>query len=134
MLRDSQPAAIQAAIVGLEPDVVLLDGGDGGGYGDSWVNAAWMRERSRPIPVIMFTAHTRELAEAQLGVSERSKSAAFVGFSPSRSTFDPGRNGGSRFEDSTAVPRFISRSAAPMIGQSLGGLIAVPPARVLMCS
>ena len=82
VLRDSQPAVIHAAIERLEPDVVLLDGGDGGGYGDSWVNAAWMRERSRPIPVIMFTAHTRELAEAQLGVSERSKSAAFVGFLP----------------------------------------------------
>jgi CheY-like chemotaxis protein len=44
------------------------------------MNAAWMRGRSRPIPVIMFTAHTSELAEAKLGVSERSKKAAFVGF------------------------------------------------------
>jgi CheY-like chemotaxis protein len=79
-LCDSQPAVIHAER--LEPDVVLLDGGDGRGYGDSWVYAAWMRERSRPIPVIMFTAHTRELAEARLGVSERSKSAAFVGFLP----------------------------------------------------
>ena len=82
VLRDSQPAVIHAEIARLEPDVVLLDGGDGGSYGDSWVYAAWMRERSRPIPVIMFTAHTRELAEARLGVSERSKSAAFRGFSP----------------------------------------------------
>ena len=41
-----------------------------------------MRERSRPIPVIMFTGHAPELAEPQLGVSERSKSAAFVGFLP----------------------------------------------------
>jgi hypothetical protein len=30
----------------------------------------------------MFTAHTRELAEAQMGVSERNKNAAFVGFLP----------------------------------------------------
>jgi CheY-like chemotaxis protein len=30
--------------------------------------------------VIMFTAHTREFAEAQLGESERSQSAAFVGY------------------------------------------------------
>ena len=42
--------------------------------------AASMRVRSRPIPVIMFTAHTNDLAEAQMGVSERSKKAAFVGF------------------------------------------------------
>src|ERR1700730_15190502 len=82
VLCDSRPAVMYAEIARLEPDVVLLDGGDGGGYGDSWVNAAWMRERSRPIPVIMFTAHTTELAEGQLGVSERSKSAGFVGFLP----------------------------------------------------
>ena len=81
-LRDAHPAAIQAAVARLEPDVVLLDGGDGRDYGESWLNAVWMRERTRPIPVIMFTAHARELAEAQLGVSERSKSAAFVGFLP----------------------------------------------------
>jgi DNA-binding response OmpR family regulator len=81
-LRDARPATIQAEIARLEPDVVLLDGGDGRDYGYSWLNAAWMRERTRPIPVIMFTARARELAEAQLGVSERSKSAAFVGFLP----------------------------------------------------
>jgi DNA-binding response OmpR family regulator len=81
-LRDAQPAAILAEVKRLEPDVVLLDGGDGLDYGYSWLNATWMRERSRPIPVIMFTAHTRELAEAQLGTSERSKSAGFVGFLP----------------------------------------------------
>jgi DNA-binding NtrC family response regulator len=79
-LGDSEPAVIHAEIARLEPDVVLLDGGEGVGYGASWVNAAWMRERSRPIPVIMFTAHTNDLAEAQMGVSERSKKAAFVGF------------------------------------------------------
>src|ERR1700726_4819377 len=67
VLRDSRPDVMYAEMAHLEPDVVLLDGGHGGGYGDSWVNAAWMRERSRPIPVIMFTARTRELAEAQLG-------------------------------------------------------------------
>jgi CheY-like chemotaxis protein len=81
-LRDAHPGAIQAEVARLEPDVVLLDGSEGRDYGYSWINAAWMRKRSRPIPVIMFTAHTTELAEAQLGVSERSKSAAFVGFLP----------------------------------------------------
>jgi CheY-like chemotaxis protein len=82
VLRDSEPAVIHAEIARLEPDVVLLDGGDGREYGYSWLSAAWMRERPRPIPVIMFTAHAMELAEAQLGASERSKSAAFVGFLP----------------------------------------------------
>jgi CheY-like chemotaxis protein len=81
-LGDALAAVIQTEVARLEPDVVLLDGSDGVGYGYSWVNAAWMRERSRPIPVIMFTAHTGELAEAQMGVSERSKKAVFVGFLP----------------------------------------------------
>ena len=81
-LGDSEPAVIHAEIARLEPDVVLLDGGEGVGYGASWVNAAWMRERTRPIPVIMFTAHLAELAEAQIGFSERSKEAAFAGFLP----------------------------------------------------
>jgi DNA-binding NtrC family response regulator len=79
-LRDAHPAIIQAEVARLEPDVVLLDGGEGSGYGYSWMNAAWMRERSRPIPVIMFTGHSTELAEAQIGLSERSRKAAFVGF------------------------------------------------------
>jgi FixJ family two-component response regulator len=30
--------------------------------------------------VIMFTAHSRELIEAQMGVTERSKHAGFAGF------------------------------------------------------
>jgi DNA-binding response OmpR family regulator len=79
-LGDAKPAVIQAEVARLEPDVVLLDGGDGAGYGYSWIHAAWLGERSRPIAVIMFTAHTKELAEAQIRVSERSKKAAFVGF------------------------------------------------------
>ncbi len=81
-LVDVQPGAIQAEVERLEPDVVLLDGSDRVGYGFSWSNAAWLRERSRPIDVIMFTAHARELAEAQMGISERSKKAAFAGFLP----------------------------------------------------
>jgi DNA-binding response OmpR family regulator len=79
-LADAHPGRIQAEVARLEPDLVLLDGGEGSGYGYSWLNAAWMHERSRPIPVIMFTGHSSALAEAQIGLSERSKHAAFVGF------------------------------------------------------
>jgi len=81
-LSRTEPALIHAEVARLEPDVVLLDGSGGVSYGFSWMNAAWMRERSRPIPVIMFTAHAAELAEAQMGVTERSKKAAFVGVLP----------------------------------------------------
>jgi DNA-binding response OmpR family regulator len=122
VLRDSQPAVIHAEIARLEPDVVLLDGGDGGGYGASWVNAAWMRERSRPIPVIMFTAYTRELAEAQLGLSDRSKSAAFLGFLPEPFDLRVLVETVARVvEEPAAVRALLGRSGAPVIGQSLEG-------------
>jgi DNA-binding NtrC family response regulator len=77
-LRNAQLTAIQAEIARVEPDVVLLDG-DGRDYGYSWVNAAWMRQRNRPIPVIMFTAHAEALIEAEMAVSDRARNAAFVG-------------------------------------------------------
>jgi DNA-binding NtrC family response regulator len=79
-LVDAQATAICDEVARLEPDVVLLDGWDKAGYGQSWTNAAWLHERGRPIAVIMFTAHAQELAEAQLGQSERSQRAAFMGF------------------------------------------------------
>jgi DNA-binding NtrC family response regulator len=79
-LVDAHTAAIRDEVARLEPDVVLLDGGDGAGYGQSWKSAAWLHERGRPIDVIMFTAHARELAEGRLGESERSQRAAFAGF------------------------------------------------------
>jgi DNA-binding response OmpR family regulator len=65
-LGDAQSSVVQAEVARLEPDVVLLDGSCGEGYGTPWVNAAWMRERTPPIPVIMCTAHLTELAEARL--------------------------------------------------------------------
>ena len=79
-LVDPQPVAIRRMVARLEPDVVLLAGGDAAGYGQSWSTAAWLHARERPIGVIMFTAHARDLAEAQLGASGRSQGAAFVGF------------------------------------------------------
>jgi two-component system, NtrC family, nitrogen regulation response regulator NtrX len=82
-LRDARPDVIQAEIARLEPDVVLLDGSsETDGYGSSWESAAWLHGRTRRVPVIMFTANTTELIEAQVQVSERSKHAAFAGFLP----------------------------------------------------
>jgi two-component system, NtrC family, nitrogen regulation response regulator NtrX len=79
-LADARPAAIWEMVGRVEPDVMLLDGGDAAGYGESWDSAAKLNERSRPIAVIMFTAHAREFAEAELGETLRSQKAAFVGF------------------------------------------------------
>jgi CheY-like chemotaxis protein len=78
-LSDVQLAAIQAAVARLEPNVVLLDGASPAEYGQSWCTAAWLSERDRPIPIVMFTGHSLDLAEAQLGESVRSQRAAFAG-------------------------------------------------------
>jgi CheY-like chemotaxis protein len=78
-LLDVQLAAIQAAVARLEPNVVVLDGANPTGYGQSWCAAAWLNERDRRTPVVMFTGHARDLAEAQLGESARSQRAAFAG-------------------------------------------------------
>jgi CheY-like chemotaxis protein len=63
----------------LGPDVVRLDGANPTEYGQSWCTAAWLNERDRRTPVVMFTAHAQDLAEAQLGESARSRRAAFAG-------------------------------------------------------
>jgi DNA-binding NtrC family response regulator len=79
-LGNTSSDAIRAAVNRLEPDVVLLDGSDKFGYSDSWATAAWLHERARPVAVLMFTSHATDLAEGQLGETERSQRAAFVGF------------------------------------------------------
>jgi DNA-binding NtrC family response regulator len=78
-LLDVQLAAIQTAVARLDPGVVLLDGATSAGYGQSWCTAAWLNERDRRTRVVMFTGHARDLAEAQLGESARSRRAAFAG-------------------------------------------------------
>jgi CheY-like chemotaxis protein len=78
-LLDPRSGAIRAEVACLEPDVVLLDGPGGTGYGSSWTDAVWLHEREHPIPVIMFTGHAGDLAEARCGASERSQRAAFAG-------------------------------------------------------
>jgi CheY-like chemotaxis protein len=81
-LADTRPAAIHQEVARLEPDVVLLDGGDRAGSGESWAQGAWLHERTRPIAVIMFTSHIRDLQQAQRGESECSQRASFVGVLP----------------------------------------------------
>jgi DNA-binding NtrC family response regulator len=76
-----QPAAtlIRGYVRRLRPDVILLDSNELGGYGPAWNLAVWLHKRHQRIRVIMFTVHAADVAEAQLGESERSKSAAFAG-------------------------------------------------------
>lgn len=71
--------AIAGAVGSLEPDAVLLDGeSHNATYGTSWLAAAKLAERPRPVPVIMFTAHGADLAEARAGESPRAAAARFA--------------------------------------------------------
>ena len=80
VLSDMSPDAIAAAIGIHEPDAVLLDGdSDVLGYGNSWAEAAQLSRRARRVPVIMFTAHAPDIAEARLAETDRSRDAAFAG-------------------------------------------------------
>jgi DNA-binding NtrC family response regulator len=68
--------SIQRAVGRLEPDVVLLDGVPGKEYG-SWESAAWIEQRSRYLPVVMFSAHHLDVMEATEGLSQRAREAGF---------------------------------------------------------
>lgn len=62
----------------LEPDVILLDGRAPASYGGSWELAARIRMQSRHVPVVMFTGHRADAAEAEAGSSERAARAGFT--------------------------------------------------------
>lgn len=79
-LANTQLCSVEDEVESLEPNLVLLDGSDSGGYGQSWSVAAWLRARVPAIPVIMFTAHATELFEARLSATDRSQQAGFVDF------------------------------------------------------
>jgi len=76
-LTDMRSDAIRIAVGRQEPDCVLLDGASSADFGESWLNAAWMQTRRRPIPVIMFTADAPAVREARELVSGRSRAARF---------------------------------------------------------
>lgn len=62
----------------LEPDCVLLDSTSATDYGDSWRMAATLRQRHRPVPVVMFSAHREAVVEAREHATERVAAADFA--------------------------------------------------------
>ena len=82
VLKDSRIEAIEETVVRVQPACILLDGGIGGGYGDSWESAAALKGRIPPVPVVMFTAHASAVAEAVDNTSERSQAAGFAAVLP----------------------------------------------------
>jgi CheY-like chemotaxis protein len=78
LLYDLEDDALLRTVGRFEPDCVLLDSSTSAAYGASWATAASLALRERAIPVVMFTAHTLDAAEAREGVSSRAKAADFV--------------------------------------------------------
>ena len=79
VITDLTTEAIAAAVGSLEPDAIVLDGQSRiEGYGTSWLEAASLADRSRAVPVIMFTAHVADLQEARDGASPRVAAARFA--------------------------------------------------------
>jgi CheY-like chemotaxis protein len=70
--------AVRAAIGRIEPDCILLDGAEAVEYAEAWATAADVRHRPRPIPTVMFTAHSMDAAEASQATSERAIEAGFA--------------------------------------------------------
>ena len=73
------PELLHTAVDRLEPACVLLDGAGRGEYGQSWLDAAWLHERARPVPVLMFSADGAAVGEVREGISARSRAAGFAG-------------------------------------------------------
>jgi len=73
-------ALIGAAVERWQPRLVILDGEvRDTGEGRSWDDAVAIRRAHPEIPVVMFSAHTDDIAEARAGVTERSRAASFAG-------------------------------------------------------
>ena len=69
--------ALLRAVGRIEPDVILLDSASASDYGDSWKLAATISHRRRNVFLVMFTAHTADVAEAGTG-SARAQAAGFA--------------------------------------------------------
>jgi len=76
-LQQISDETVRAAVGRLEPDCILLDGVEAVEYAEAWATAAEVSHRSRPIPTVMFTAHSTDAAEASLATSERAVAAGF---------------------------------------------------------
>lgn len=77
-LDSTDHEAIASAVNRYEPDCVLLDSASRPAFGESWSEAAYLAQRPRSVPTIMFTAHTQDAKEARDGTSDRAQAADFA--------------------------------------------------------
>jgi CheY-like chemotaxis protein len=81
-IYEGSSEVLARAVGMLEPDCVLLDGGTREEFGSGWTDAAALHTRRRPVPVVMFTAHALDVAEAEQGTTERARGAGFAAVLP----------------------------------------------------
>lgn len=73
-------AQIASAVERWRPGCVILDGAlPAGGGGRSWDDAVAIRRSHPSLPVLMFSADSAAVAEANAGTSKRSRAAGFAG-------------------------------------------------------
>jgi CheY-like chemotaxis protein len=86
-LYATEAVLVLEAVGRLEPDCVLLDStGATRDFGTSWDLAEHLARRERPVPVVMLTAHSAAVQEAQAHESPRSQAAALAGIVSKPST------------------------------------------------
>jgi len=78
VLTTTDHDSIAAEVGRLEPDCILLDGTGPVDFGGGWDMAAYLADRSRRVPTVMFTAHSLAVREARRGTSHRAQAAGFA--------------------------------------------------------
>jgi len=73
---------VRKAIDQIQPDCVLIDGGDLRHASVTWETAAWLADRPRPIPAVLLTGDPPTRDEAVVGQSARAKAARVAGVIP----------------------------------------------------
>jgi len=77
----TEHALIPYAMAKSRPRCVIMDGElNASGHNQSWADAAAIRRVEPDVPVLMMTADSAALAEAEARRSTRSRAAAFAGF------------------------------------------------------
>lgn len=87
-LNETNHEAIAAAVGRVEPDCILLDSAEGPAFGGSWSEAAYLSQRARAVPSVMFTAHASAVSEARDRTSKRAIEADFTSIVPKPFTLD----------------------------------------------
>lgn len=87
-LNDTDHVSVASAVGRVEPDCILLDSAEGPAFGGSWGEAAYLSRRDRPVPAVMFTAHSSAVAEARDRDTERAREADFAAIVPKPFSLD----------------------------------------------